>query len=263
MTGKTLRSLAKDYANGILDKDAYRKARDELLAGVVTGKIPVLANNFRPPLPEQNLDSTFEKTEIKPVTSLKAEETVTELVVPPPLPRRERERAVPPPEPEVTVQPASTARRFAIIGGIIIVVAGLLAIQSVWNKDGQTTGSEPPSTGTAESSQSPEHQNKSATQLIEEFLKQRNWSNESLQQFSIKWNSLDPEEQANGLSSHSSIQLTNEIYKQLLEERALFGTGNHEAIMARQQSLVDFANSIGINDPRLKVREAAPENTSE
>ena len=30
MTTKTLRALARDYSNGVLDSQAYRKARDEL-----------------------------------------------------------------------------------------------------------------------------------------------------------------------------------------------------------------------------------------
>lgn len=261
MTTKTLRSLAKDYANGVLNKDAYREARDKFLADVITGEILLLANDYREPLPEQDLDSTFEKTvktEIRPVTSQKTEETITEFVAPTSSlsPRHERTAA-----PLDTEQQAPPSKRYILTGAVIIAVAILIIITiPVLVKDSQTGISEVTNMDADRSQPAATvQQNKSGTELIDEFLNQRDWRDENLQQFSEKWNSLGLDEQASGLASSSSVQLTNAIYKQLLEERTWIGTGNYDAIMARQHTLVNFANGIGINDPRLKVREIDPE----
>lgn len=257
ITAKTLRSLARDYANGILNKDAYRQSRDEFLAGVITGEIPLIVNDYRAPLPEQepDLDSTFEKTEIRPAPSQKTEETTTEFVAPPLSSRHERTTS-----PVATEQPdSSPSKHYMLAAAAIIGIAILVFAIPVLMNDDQTGISQITTMDADRPQPAAVQQNKSGTELIDEFLNQRNWSDENLQQFTEKWNSLDPEEQTNGLASSSSVQLTNAIYKQLLEERTLFGTGNFDAIMARQQTLVNFAHSIGINDPRLKVREIDPE----
>ena len=76
-----------------------------------------------------------------------------------------------------------------------------------------------------------------------------------MQEFKSAWNSLTAEEQADGLTSPLKGQLTNAIYQQLLEERALLGLGDTETVLSRQNSLVNFASELGINDPRLQVQE--------
>ena len=66
MTSKSLRTLAKEYASGMISKDDYRSARNELLEGIVKGEVIVKAIDFRPPLKNQDLDTTQEKTTIRP-----------------------------------------------------------------------------------------------------------------------------------------------------------------------------------------------------
>ena len=256
MTNQTLRSLAKDYANGILNKEAYRKARNELLSGVLSGEIPLEVNEYRAPLPAQDLDSTFEKTAIKPPDSSQAvppqkdEEPITEFVTRP----QKRKPSFAGESPDSPLKNYFGLITAAIILCIIALIVLMLAIEEYIQPTKQTNV-----TDSEQGLTSPAQQNKSANELIEEFLLQHNWSDESLQQFTTQWNSLDPVEQTNALMSPLSIQLTNAIYKQLLEERALFGTGDNDAIITRQHALVNFANGVGIDDPRLKVREAEPE----
>src|SRR3990172_6985610 len=251
MTNQTLRTLAKDYANGTLNKEAYRKSRDELLAGVLSGDIPLPVNEYRPPLRAQDLDSTFEKPSIEPVPPQQDMEPITEFVTPP------SKRG--PPIIAGKSRPGSPLKHdIALIAVVtIFFIAVLIVVMSVLEEDGQPTNRDN-ITDSDPGQTPPALQNQSATELMEEFLQRRNWSNESLQQFTAQWNNLIPDDQASGLASPLSIQLTNAIYKQLLEDRALFGTGDDDAIMARQHALVDFAKGIGIDDPRLKVREAEP-----
>jgi hypothetical protein len=254
MTNQTLRSLAREYANGNLSKEAYRKARDELLAGVLAGDIPLAVNEYRPPLRTQDLDSTFEKNSIQPDSpqpgSLQQEiEPVTEFVTPPA--RRE--------PPIASKRPGSPLKHYIAVVTVvsILCIAVLIIVMPVPGEFGQPTNQDN-ITDSAQVQTTPALQNQSATELIDEFLQRRNWGNESLQQFTMQWNNLGPDEQASAQNSPFSIQLTNAIYKQLLEERALFGIVDNDTVMARQHALVNFANGIGIDDPRLKVREAEP-----
>jgi len=89
--------------------------------------------------------------------------------------------------------------------------------------------------------------------LIGNFLNENNWSVENLQQTLLDWQNLSTEEQSAGLSSATSRQLINAIHKQLSEERGLLGLGDNASVIARQQTLIDFADSLGIQDSRLTV----------
>ncbi|OGT72444.1 MAG: hypothetical protein A2W76_03195 [Gammaproteobacteria bacterium RIFCSPLOWO2_12_47_11] len=210
MTNQTLRTLAKDYANGTLNKEAYRKSRDELLAGVLSGDIPLPVNEYRPPLRAQDLDSTFEKPSIEPVPPQQDMEPITEFVTPP------SKRG--PPIIAGKSRPGSPLKHdIALIAVVtILFIAVLIVVMSVLEEDGQPTNRDN-ITDSDPGQTPPALQNQSATELMEEFLQRRNWSNESLQQFTAQWNNLIPDDQASGLASPLSIQLTNAIYKQLLD----------------------------------------------
>lgn len=251
MTEKTLRALAKDYANGVLDKDAYRKARDTLICGILSGDTPVVANEFRPPLQAQDLNSTFDKTAIN-------------VSAPPKEPRPTTEFVPPPRQPDVFVETKTrgSSLKLYILTGIVVAAIAILVPTMFFSAPDETTllatdSYDEPSV-VEQNTIAATEQNISASELIEGFLNRRDWSEEQLQQFVSRWNNLPPEELAKGLTPPLSIQLANAIYKQLLEERSLFGTGNTDAIIARQQTLVDFANALGMDDPRLQVREAPP-----
>ena len=72
MTSKDLRTLAKDYAEGAIDREAYRKARSELIDGILAGDVEVLPRDFPPPLDNSGGDPTVEniiKVESPPIPS--------------------------------------------------------------------------------------------------------------------------------------------------------------------------------------------------
>ena len=55
MTTKTLRALVKDFAQGATDQNTYRKARTELIEGIIAREIEVAPIDF-PPLPIQEYE---------------------------------------------------------------------------------------------------------------------------------------------------------------------------------------------------------------
>lgn len=252
MTEKTLRALAKDYANGVIDKDAYRKARDTLICGILSGDTPVVANEFRPPLQAQDLNATFDKTAIN--VSAPPKETEQ--------PRPTTEFVPPQKKSDVFTETKTrgSSLKLYILTGVVVAAIAILILTLFFSAPDETTllATDSYDTSPVEQATIVAEQNTSASELIEGFLNRRDWSEEQLQQFISRWNNLTPEELAKGLTPPLSIQLANAIYKQLLEERSLFGTGNNDAIIARQQILVDFADALGMDDPRLQVREAPP-----
>ena len=60
MSTDNLHALAKDYAQGVIDKETYRKARSELIDGILSGEIPVIAYDFPPPIDHEEADATVE-----------------------------------------------------------------------------------------------------------------------------------------------------------------------------------------------------------
>jgi hypothetical protein len=251
MTEKTLRALAKDYANGVLDKDAYRKARDTLICGILSGDTPVVANEFRPPMQAQDLNSTFDKTAIQMVAPPREKE-----------PKPTTEFVPPPPKSDVIAETKTreSSLKLYILPGVVVAAIAIFILTLVLSLPDETTllATDNSDVLTPVEQTTIAEQNIPASELIEGFLNSHDWSEEQLQQFISRWNNLTPDELAKGLTPPLSIRLANAIYKQLLEERSLFGTGNDDAIIARQQTLVDFAEGLGMDDPRLQVREAPP-----
>lgn len=258
MSSKTLRSLAKDHANGVLDKVAYRKARDLLFDGVLTGKIIVKPIDFRPPLDIQDLDATMErereKTQIKNIPAQNQSP-------PPPTPVQKPVPATPPTGHSTRNE---SGFPFTLILTIaIVVIIGLiifLALPLIYQNTGSVGTVNENDTAITESKISGTEQQESGNtsageKLIADFLAQNDWSDDKLQNFKAAWNSLTAEEQADGLASPIKGQLTNAIYQQLLEERALLSLGDTASVISRQNSLVNFASELGISDPRLQVQE--------
>lgn len=258
MSSKTLRSLAKDHASGVLDKVAYRKARDLLFDGVLTGKIIVKPIDFRPPLDIQDLDATMErereKTQIKTPTSQKQSPSAA----PTPI-------QIPVPETSPEEHPTNNEQGFPvtlILGIAVVIIIGLiifLALPLIHQKTG-TRNMIDNDNGTVTESDISSTENQATRntsageELIADFLAQNDWSDGKLQEFKSSWNSLTAEEQAGGLASPIKGQLANAIYQQLLEERALLGLGDTASVISRQNTLVNFASELGINDPRLQVQ---------
>ena len=247
MTNKTLRSLAKDYANGVLDRESYRKARDELLQGILAGKILVVKNEYRAPLKVDDLDITRDKTAIMPAaaTPKRKEPRPTTEFVPPE-----------PPPPPVPAPASSSPLKLILITSVIAAICVIIIVAVFTKPDSEEQSQISPPDSTSQEEVSSVEDSNAGKKLIEEFLHQNNWTDSSLQQFITEWKNLDLSDQYETLSLPIKTQLANAINRQLLEERALFNIdGDRASVIARQQALVNFANDVGINDPRIMVQE--------
>jgi len=71
MSSKTLNQLAADYADGIISKDTYRQARNDLFRAIIDGNVNVENNEYLAPLePGNDLETTTHKTEIQLKSSI-------------------------------------------------------------------------------------------------------------------------------------------------------------------------------------------------
>ena len=241
MTNKSLRSLAKDYANGVLSKDSYRNARNELLQGIVSGKFTVAKSEFRAPLQMEDPDITRDKTAIMQAPAEKKPRPTTEFV---------------PPDPPPSPPTSSSPLKLILITSIIATIAVITIIFFYTKPEQQEQETLANTDHQPEISKQQENKNNAGHMLFENFLKANNWNDEGLQQFINDWNNLTDVERADTLSSPLKTQMANAINRQLLEERALFNLGGDKAsVIERQRSLVNFADTIGIDDPRLTVQE--------
>ena len=250
MTTKTLRALAKDYANGVLDKESYRKARDAYFRAVLSGTVKVEVIDYRPPVDIQDLDVTLEKTSVRPQRPKSDSEGIESVNQGNSGHSQSRQSAQPSTSPLLIVSII-----LLIIAAIGVSIALLYAPEKkgaaeivTIQPDAADIIEEQPSVPQVLQPASP------AETLIENFLQENNWSDSNLQQFKNDWQALTTAEQEQGLSSPMRVQLVNAIHQKLLEERALLGLGDTENVIARQHKLVDFATDLDINDPRLQVK---------
>jgi len=239
MPQMTLRQLARAYAEGELDKDSYRERRAELIAGILAGDIEVPEFENLPPVHPPPDDATFEQaTERRPQKKKAADppRDVTPSPTPPTKPRRS----------------AGKPRRLALIAGIIaacLILAALLvfylgngtADEGAPAEDAASAGNMDTATATA------------GQKLIAAFLRDKTWTDQRLTRFVDDWQALSDQEKNAMAGTVAMGQLSNAIYKQLLEEQALSGLKNGGAARERQRRLVKFAHRIGINDPRIAL----------
>jgi formylglycine-generating enzyme required for sulfatase activity len=90
-----------------------------------------------------------------------------------------------------------------------------------------------------------------ASARIKAFLSAQAWDAQALDAFLNDWNSYRPEERAAALSSPGARLLSQAIQRQILEERALLGLGENEAARKRLQSIMQFTQEIGLQDPAI------------
>lgn len=248
MTTKTLRALAKEYAEGVLDKESYRKARDAYFKAVLDGIVKVKPIDYRPPVEIQDLDVTQEKTAAR-LHRLESDQPVIETV--------DDRNNTPPSRSRPAYQ--STASPYLLVSAVLLIIAAIGVSVALLKSSGNTvlpavTNNPPDESVMAGEKPEPAHKPVSpAETLIENFLRENNWSDKSLQQFKNDWQALTDAEQEQALSSPMRSQLVNAIHQKLIEERALLGLGDSENVVARQHKLVNFASDLEINDPRLKV----------
>lgn len=232
----TLRDLAKAYAKGAIDHSAYRKSRNDFIEKVTAGDIKLPVIDYPPPI-QPTADGHNEITERK----------ATKRALP-----KAPQNVSPSPGPAKPVQ-TDPPRRMGLFlfGGmaVIIFVAGILFLF--------LDGGDAPETQAVKSMTVPAETE--AHKLIRSFLKKPSWTVDNMDAFLAEWEALTGEDKASIKGDIVFGQLTNAIYKKLLEERALSGIGDGEKSLEKQTRLVHFADVIGIDDPRITM----PENTSE
>ena len=242
-----LRSLAKEYANGTLGFQAYRKARDELIESILAGNTIVTAHNFQPPLKLQRAEVTPDFTDSQTGIAIA------------PAPRSSDAASTPAMDAVERQDNGTPARRGLLFGFAAIII--LLVIAVAIYPFTQQKNSAPVAANPATSPGAVAHPDmqysgglSGGVTLIKQFLKQTDWTDESLRLFISAWQGLSAEERDAGLSSSAKTELANAIYRKLQEERIMQGLGDGQTSMDKQATLVAFAQQIGINDPRIVVK---------
>lgn len=239
---KYLRELAKDFAQGKISREEYRKERTELIKGIVDGSIDVPDRDFLAPIPPPSEDDiTAQGPDYDPFAT-------TEIAVTKPGSKKKQtsaNRPTPPRESSDPVHKPFPIWTFAILSVavlvLIIAITALFIYSSENTESPESTVTEQPAVGQA------------ANQLIKLFIQGNNWQAENLEKFRRNWEKIGPAERQAAQDLPVMNQLKNAIYKQLLEERAMIALGDAESAREKQQVLVDFAESLGIQDDRLKV----------
>ena len=237
MANSSLRELAKEHAQGNLDKETYRKSRAALIQGIVSHKIPLKQIDYpplvQPPEPE-SLDETQRKEDNKkpPAASTSpgndsAENTSND-----------------------NNNNAGSGTNKILIVGLIVGVIAIIIVAVLALKGGGTSKKSGSVTRTGTQNIEVTRTKTKTQDLVENFLNQKNWSSANLDSFLRQ---LSPEEQLASKDSLEIGQLTNAIYKQLLEEQALSGLLDDDSSLVKQGQLVEFAEELGIEDARISL----------
>ncbi len=260
MSTISLRHLARQYADGALDQVSYRRARADYLESVLNGNDPpgsVTQANYTSP------------------KAVAGEETITEATF-----RRGTEETQilwragdknqsGEQEPYLQTQPIQLNDRSlpnvyitaGVAAGAIVLLVGASLL--FMGDDEPATSSAPAATATEQTAEDQALQaiasnnGNSALRQLKQFLDAPQWSQQALDDFASRWQQLPREQREAALDTTLARQLSDELFRQLQEERALQGLdGNNGNTLAGQQKIVDFARAIGLDDPRLEVTEA-------
>ncbi|MFQ5660578.1 MAG: hypothetical protein ACE5GZ_09130 [Gammaproteobacteria bacterium] len=223
MKQTTLRSLAKSFAKGEIDKERYRHARTELINGILSGEIPLPVNDY-PALVKPPKEESLEVTERRPE-------------------KKKRAPIVTDSEPQ---PPSHSLNILWLLGGAIAITAILIAALLLTGH--KTAPGNNVNSTAIPAADSLLKQTTAAQTLIQVFLNDNNWDETSLNEFLLKWRELSEEQMEAVKNSVELIQLSNAIHKQLLEERALSGLAGADGAMSKQQQLLAFAKQLGIEE---------------
>ncbi len=242
MDSATLRSLARQYATGILNKENYRKSRGELIQKIVSGEIKVKAIDYLPPLVLED-----------DVTTETVQRDRTEMRPPSERAKSNENLPVIPDQPIVSKKPMPMGMMLLGGGLVLILIIGVVLFYPKPPGSETDNLAETSANATTESSQA----NSAAKagmgeQLIADFLNSKDWKKENMDNFIAAWNALELEERAATANTKRMQRLSSTIYKQFLEAKALSGINSEQAI-DKQTNLINFASAIGIVDNRMTL----------
>jgi hypothetical protein len=241
---KHLRELAKEFAQGKISRDEYRMQRSELIQGIMAGTIEVPDKEYLAPIPPPSEDDiTAQGPDFDPFAT-------TEIAVTKPGNKKKKPASPPttPAEPGTAKSRTFPVWLFATLSIAVMVLIVAITALFIYSANDDTTSGE-----SSVSSPALPAAGQAANQLIQLFLQRNDWQAESLEKFRQNWEKIGPSERQAALDLPVMNQLKNAIYQQILEERAMIALGDAESSRQKQQLLVDFAASLGIEDPKIKV----------
>jgi hypothetical protein len=236
----TLRDLARAYTSGKLDKVKYRAARKNYVEGVVSGSVKLRH--------AQESIAAAATTSTDQITRNPSDKTTM-------MGSEAYSRSRSTPQDKSTTEKSGKGLIYAGVAVVVIVVIALVVIFSGKDEPAQAPAVAA-GTSTSAPSTTPDATPSSTANLIRGFLGSNNWSQPSLDKFVSDWQALPEADRTSSMSSVEIGQLSNAIYKKLLEERALSGIGNPETSLEKQRLLVEFAAGIGIQDQKISLPES-------
>lgn len=249
MSELTLRQLARRYADGALDTEAYRSARAEYIETVLTA---------------DGADALTHANYTSPPT-VAGEETVTAAQ----LREYDQTRIIsgndPSPHQHMQTQPIqlsdgsqpSAVVIAAAVAGILIlalVIGSTLFSGSENEPADAAAGMQGQKTQPAAMQPMSESSGNTALARLQAFLEAPQWTQQALDDFVSEWQSLPRDDRETALQTTLARQLGDALYRQLLEERALDGLDEAPADnTSGQEKIVNFARDIGLQDRRLEL----------
>ena len=228
----TLRGLAKAYANGALEREKYRNDRTAYIEAVLSGAVSIKAVEHHTGRSKTGrIDEVTEQKPGKDRTAVNSDST------------------------DITADPSPLQSRTGLIvgaAGVALLLILVLVFTVFTGNEDTPPQSQGPSAATSVVIDTPPT---AAQTLIKSFLGKNTWSESSMNAFLTEWEVMPEPEKSSIKNTVELGQLTNEIYKKLLEERALSGIGNPETSYEKQRQLVQFAANLGITDPRISLPE--------
>jgi len=239
-----LRELAKAYANGQLEKDRYRVDRTAYIEAILAGTVsirPVQNNTTSSPSSSSSRprSATDQTTMMSDPVYTAADNGGTD-------------------------NNLKSGKTGLIVGGVALLVISLMLIVAFSGDTPEQQTSQSPvvaDSATPGMNIQSDSVSTAAVMLVRSFLDNNIWSDASMDGFLQDWSSLAESDRMASKDSIEIGQMTNAIYKKLLEERALSGIGNPETSYEKQRMLVQFASAIGISDPRITLPDQVDSST--
>ncbi|HIF51801.1 MAG TPA: hypothetical protein EYQ42_09805 [Thiotrichaceae bacterium] len=249
MSIQTLRDLAKNYAKGATSKDKYRQSRTELIRGIIEGKIAVKAIDYEAPLKAPN--------DMEEAITQGIKRDKTKITSPQQKQADKRKRVPPVEQKSETKKTQEKSSLVFILVSAVIVLSLIVTVFLFYPKPPESKTIKTPvnasSTSKNESlATATMNTNGTGESLIANFLSEKNWGDDSLNIFLESWSSLSQEQRDSAKQSKRMKRMHDSIYKQFLEEKA-FANIDSEVALANQQKLIDFANTLELNDVRLTL----------
>lgn len=221
MDNYTLRTLSRRYAAGDIDRNAYRVQRRALIEAIVNGTAELIT--YRAPEPDAPTVFPYDEDD---------GDTTQEIMGP------------------ITVPASVTPTRRVGVYVILAAILGLTAAIAWWLTRPATQERSEPRPPIAE-------RPAADAALLESFLSANAWSPENLLEFERAWAALSADDRAALLDEDARRRLGEGVLEQIATENALIELGDVATALDSQRALLDFADHLGIDDPRLTRAEQA------